>query len=51
MAATPSARGWRSVESLGRAVLQLPESVLEELDFLAVVLMSAGSMPRENGRS
>ncbi len=46
MAATPSTRGWWSLESLGRAALRLPEGALEELDFLAVVLMSAGSMPR-----
>lgn len=46
MAATPPAPGWRSIESLGRAAIRLPEGVLEELDFLAVVLMSAGSMPR-----
>lgn len=46
MTATTPARGWRSIESLGQITSRLLRGVLEELDFLAVVLLSAGSMPR-----
>ncbi len=46
MLATRLAYAWRGLESLGQAVIQLPRGVLEELDFLAVVLMSIGSMPQ-----
>lgn len=46
MTATPPARGWQGIESLGRIASRLLRGVLEELDFLAVVLMSAGTMPQ-----
>ena len=39
-------RGGRGIERLGQAVIRLWAEALEDLDFLAVVLMSAGSMPR-----
>lgn len=44
--ATTPARGWQSIESLGQTAIRLLRGVLEELDFLAVVLMSSGSMSR-----
>lgn len=46
MAATLLARGWRGIERLGQAAIRVLAGLLEDLDFLAVVLMSAGSMPR-----
>ena len=39
-------RGGRGIDRLGQAVIRLLAEVPEDLDFLAVVLMSAGSMPR-----
>ena len=46
MAATTPARGWGGIDRLGQAVIRLLAGLLEDLDFLAVVLMSASSMPR-----
>ena len=45
MTATALARWRRGIERLGQAAIQVLTGVLEELDFLAVVLMSAASMP------
>jgi phospholipid/cholesterol/gamma-HCH transport system permease protein len=41
-----TARGWQGVELLGKAAIRPVAGLLEELDFLAVVLMSAGSLRR-----
>ncbi len=46
MTAPVLVRWWRGIEQLGQAVTRPLEGLLEELDFLAVVLMSVGSLPR-----
>ena len=45
MTATTPARWWGGIERLGQTVIRLLAGLFEDLDFLAVVLMSAGSMP------
>ena len=40
------ASGWRGIEHLGQAVIRPLAGLIEELDFFAVVLMSAGSLRR-----
>jgi phospholipid/cholesterol/gamma-HCH transport system permease protein len=45
-----TAGGWRGIELLGQAAIRPVAGLLEELDFLAVVLMSAGALPRGGWR-
>ncbi len=46
MTATVATRWWRGIDSLGQVAIRLLAGLVEEFDFLAVVLMSAGSLPR-----